>query len=126
MLDCERHRVVLANAGHPLPLLRRPDGAVEQIAGAGVPLGVSGSASLQAPDVTLSMDPGSSLLLYTDGLVEAHDGDREERAARRLHELLSRHGGSARAAGRAIVAALVAGGDGRRDDTTLVCLARLT
>ncbi|MEU8777619.1 SpoIIE family protein phosphatase [Streptomyces sp. NPDC048606] len=73
LYDPRTGRALLANAGHPPPLLRRPDGAVETVAGApGVPLGVGGvafgSTEVELPD-------GAVLALYTDGLIEARDRD---------------------------------------------------
>ncbi|WP_406066405.1 SpoIIE family protein phosphatase [Streptomyces sp. NBC_01077] len=68
--DLTHHRLRLASAGHPPPLLRRADGSAEVLeVPPGLLLGI-------APDVTygtteLPWDPGSVLALYTDGLVEA-------------------------------------------------------
>jgi serine phosphatase RsbU (regulator of sigma subunit) len=56
-------------AGHPPALLRRPDGAVEELEGEGIPpLGISSEISYEADRVEIP--PGSLLLLYTDGLIE--------------------------------------------------------
>ncbi|NIZ90392.1 PP2C family protein-serine/threonine phosphatase [Kineococcus rubinsiae] len=62
------------SAGHPLPLLVRPDadGAPAQVEALGVPnllLGVVGGVRYQASTATLT--PGESLVLYTDGVTEA-------------------------------------------------------
>jgi serine phosphatase RsbU (regulator of sigma subunit) len=59
----------MSSAGHPPPLVVRPDGTVDYIENVrSVPLGVP------APDGRVSascdLDPGSLLMLYTDGLVE--------------------------------------------------------
>ncbi|GAB2879309.1 SpoIIE family protein phosphatase [Streptomyces mayteni] len=64
---------LLARAGHPLPALVRPDGSVEfpQLP-AGPPLGLGG-LPFEAAD--LELPEGSSLVLYTDGLVEDRDRD---------------------------------------------------
>ncbi len=63
----------LASAGHPAPAVVLPDGSVDFIALApGPPLGVGG-LPFEAADVRLP--EGSLLVLYTDGLVEAHDRD---------------------------------------------------
>ncbi|MFE7530434.1 SpoIIE family protein phosphatase [Kitasatospora sp. NPDC057542] len=63
----------LARAGHPPPALVHPDGAVELLVlPAGPPLGVGGMP-FEATQVRLS--PGSSLILYTDGLVEDRTRD---------------------------------------------------
>jgi serine phosphatase RsbU (regulator of sigma subunit)/anti-sigma regulatory factor (Ser/Thr protein kinase) len=64
--------LMLANAGHPPPLLRRPDGSVTFVDGAsGLPLGALPDTQYGATAVTV--DPGSTLLLYTDGVVESRD-----------------------------------------------------
>ncbi|MFF1832816.1 SpoIIE family protein phosphatase [Streptomyces sp. NPDC058231] len=56
-------------AGHPQPLLRRPDGAAEVLdLPGGIVLGVTPDAAY--PVSTLRLAPGSVLALFTDGLVE--------------------------------------------------------
>ncbi|WP_432057145.1 SpoIIE family protein phosphatase [Streptomyces sp. bgisy022] len=88
-LDPARGRAVMSRAGHPPPLLRRPDGRVRVLDLAGGPLlGVDGGAVYPATEVALS--PGSLLVLYTDGLVESPGTDFEEALAalgRRLSDL---------------------------------------
>jgi serine phosphatase RsbU (regulator of sigma subunit) len=61
-------------AGHPPALLRRPDGAVEELAGRGIPpLGIASDTRYEADHVEIP--PGSLLLLYTDGLIERRGED---------------------------------------------------
>ncbi|MFI2425637.1 SpoIIE family protein phosphatase [Streptomyces sp. NPDC018955] len=88
-LDPARGRAVMSRAGHPPPLLRRPDGRVRVLDLAGGPLlGIDGSAAYPATEVALS--PGSLLVLYTDGLVESPGTDFEDAVAdlcRRLTDL---------------------------------------
>ena len=56
-----------AGAGHPPPLLLGPDGRAEYLwDGRSPPLGVGGPRA----EGTTAIDPGSTLALYTDGLVE--------------------------------------------------------
>ncbi|MDC0771599.1 SpoIIE family protein phosphatase [Streptomyces sp. HD] len=58
-----------AVAGHPPPLLRRPDGRTQVVdLPGGVVLGVDPRA--EYPVAELRMEPGAVLALYTDGLVE--------------------------------------------------------
>jgi Stage II sporulation protein E (SpoIIE)/GAF domain len=58
-------------AGHPPPLLRGPDGAVSTLGDAsGVLLGLE---SHNRPEEVVTFAPGSSLILFTDGLVERRD-----------------------------------------------------
>ncbi|MET7689395.1 SpoIIE family protein phosphatase [Streptomyces sp. NPDC005483] len=76
-LDPERGRAVMARAGHPPPLLRRPDGRVRVLDLAGGPLlGIDGSAVYPTTEVDLT--PGCVLALYTDGLIESPGVDIEE------------------------------------------------
>ncbi|MFJ9659152.1 SpoIIE family protein phosphatase [Streptomyces griseoflavus] len=88
-LDPAHGRAVMSRAGHPPPLLRRPDGRVRVLDLAGGPLlGIDGSAAYPSTEVDLS--PGSLLVLYTDGLVESPGTDFEDALAdlgRRLTDL---------------------------------------
>lgn len=76
-LDPARGRAVMARAGHPPPLLRRPDGRVRVLDLAGGPLlGIDAAAVY--PTTEVSLVPGSVLVLYTDGLVESPGIDIED------------------------------------------------
>ncbi|WKE73322.1 SpoIIE family protein phosphatase [Streptomyces sp. WP-1] len=88
-LDPAAGLAVMARAGHPPPLLRRPDGQVRVLDLAGGPLlGIDASAAYPTTEVALA--PGSVLVLYTDGLVESPGVDIEDALAElgaRLAEL---------------------------------------
>lgn len=60
----------LAVAGHPPPLLARRDGELETIGRSGTMLGAGAEATFE--DVELILGEGETLLLYTDGVTEAH------------------------------------------------------
>jgi serine phosphatase RsbU (regulator of sigma subunit)/PAS domain-containing protein len=62
-------KVVLANAGHPAPLIIRPDGRTERIPGGGVPLGIFPDP--EPATVELELSDGDVLFYYTDGLADA-------------------------------------------------------
>ncbi|MFF4540230.1 SpoIIE family protein phosphatase [Streptomyces aureus] len=63
----------LARAGHPAPLVSTPDGEVSVLdLPAGPPLGLGG---LPFETYSLDLPEGSLLALYTNGLLEARDGD---------------------------------------------------
>lgn len=79
-LDPARGRAVMARAGHPPPLLRRPDGRVRVLDLAGGPLlGIDGSAVY--PTTQVDLTPGCVLALYTDGLIECPGVDIEDALA---------------------------------------------
>ncbi|MFE4518640.1 PP2C family protein-serine/threonine phosphatase [Kitasatospora sp. NPDC056783] len=67
--DAEGWTLRWSTAGHPPPLLLHPDGRAEYLHGEpGVPLGVD--PGLHRPDHTRTLPAGSTVLLFTDGLVE--------------------------------------------------------
>ncbi|MDQ6926097.1 MAG: SpoIIE family protein phosphatase, partial [Candidatus Eremiobacteraeota bacterium] len=69
VIDPVTQQCTYASAGHPGPYLRLADGAVVQIPGGGVPLGLDLGTSIDVQQFVLS--PGSMLVLYTDGLIES-------------------------------------------------------
>ncbi|MEU2117595.1 SpoIIE family protein phosphatase [Streptomyces sp. NPDC016459] len=77
LLDPDTGEVRAVRAGHPQPLLLRPDGTTEllELAG-GVVLGVDDRASY--PVTRLRLAPGEVLALFTDGLVELPGRDIDE------------------------------------------------
>ncbi|WP_327738337.1 SpoIIE family protein phosphatase [Streptomyces nojiriensis] len=67
---------VIARAGHPPPAVVTPDGAITFLDGPpGTPLG-TGGRDFRTEEVRLP--PGSLLVLYTDGLIEARDRDLDQ------------------------------------------------
>ncbi|ONI80309.1 serine/threonine protein phosphatase [Saccharothrix sp. ALI-22-I] len=70
-------RLTLAAGGHPAPLVLRGDGRVDEVAVHGGIVGVLAEVRFHQTTVTLA--PGETLLLYSDGLTEARKhGDRQE------------------------------------------------
>jgi serine phosphatase RsbU (regulator of sigma subunit)/anti-sigma regulatory factor (Ser/Thr protein kinase) len=65
-------KVVLAGGGHPSPLVRRANGAVEEIPVGGSLLGVFDGVRFGAGEVTL--EAGDTLVFFTDGVIEARRG----------------------------------------------------
>lgn len=69
IIDPGESRMRIARAGHPYPLLIHPErGATYLTSGGGPPLGVVEVDSF--PEHESAIEAGSTLLLYTDGLVE--------------------------------------------------------
>jgi len=77
VLDRETGEVAFSAAGHPPPLVITPDGPRFLDGGRSVPIGAADPAVFR--EATAVLPQGSSLLLYTDGLVERRDTPLEER-----------------------------------------------
>jgi PAS domain S-box-containing protein len=86
-------RLRWSNAGHPPPMVVRPDGHVDVLAAdrADLMLGVDPAAARRESDVLLERD--STVVLYTDGLVERRDQDLDTGTAQ-LRAALSEFAGS--------------------------------
>jgi len=73
-----------AGAGHPPPLVRSPDASVVELAASSVPLGLRRRSQTAGAQV-VKLEPGSLVVLYTDGLTEAtrdiFEGERRLRDA---------------------------------------------
>ncbi|MFF1421989.1 SpoIIE family protein phosphatase [Streptomyces sp. NPDC058280] len=65
-------RCTLASAGHPLPLLLRPDGTVQAAAEPQLLLGVVENVAYESS--TFDLEPGDTLLCVTDGVTERRSG----------------------------------------------------
>ncbi|MEU0391635.1 SpoIIE family protein phosphatase [Streptomyces sp. NPDC006208] len=84
--------VQVVRAGHVDPLIRDQDGSCRRLpVQGGLPLGLSAEfGRLEYPVSTVELDPGQTLLLYTDGLVEEPGADLDD-GLQLLAELV--HGG---------------------------------
>ena len=85
VLDPATGHIVLANAGHNLPFVRTGD-TVTEIRATGMPLGLM--PGIRYEETEDDLGPDSNILLYSDGLIEAHDGGREMFGFDRLREAL--------------------------------------
>jgi sigma-B regulation protein RsbU (phosphoserine phosphatase) len=75
VLDPAQGTLVYANAGHPAPVLLRPDGSVRRLRRGGPVLGVLAEADYE--EGLLALHPGDRLVLVTDGITEASEGQEE-------------------------------------------------
>jgi serine phosphatase RsbU (regulator of sigma subunit)/anti-sigma regulatory factor (Ser/Thr protein kinase) len=73
VLDPTTGHLRFANAGHDLPYVKTAHGVVE-LRARGMPLGLMAGMSYEEREIVL--EPGDSVLLHSDGVVEAHDPDR--------------------------------------------------
>ncbi len=75
-----------ANAGHSLPIKISP-GGVQELRATGMPLGLLPGMTYQ--ENMTRFQPGDGLLLYTDGMVEAHNENQEMFGLPRLYDRLA-------------------------------------
>jgi anti-sigma regulatory factor (Ser/Thr protein kinase) len=126
ILDPASGYLRFANAGHNLPVHMKEDGVAE-LRATGMPLGLMPGMSYEETEAQLC--PGDGLLVYSDGLVEAHNEDGEMFGFPRLRELLTRQAGEGQRSGEEIIQLLqnqlsdFAGQDWEQeDDVTIVTL----
>jgi serine phosphatase RsbU (regulator of sigma subunit) len=118
--------LVMVNAGHMAPLLRRSDGTVEEVgeAAAGLPLGVA--PGYEYLSYVHRLEPGDVVTMFTDGFSEAMNGERELYGLERLREQIRSPAAGVESFGQHIledVRRFVNGVD-QSDDMCLVCFGR--
>jgi serine phosphatase RsbU (regulator of sigma subunit)/ketosteroid isomerase-like protein len=123
ILEPESGRLSYANAGHDLPYLHR-NGDTEELRARGMPLGLMPKMSYEEKETILHS--GEAALLYSDGLVEAHDPQGGMFGFPKLRALVAEHGEN-RSLGDLLLGELYAFvGEGweQEDDITLLTLRR--
>src|SRR5215213_4057505 len=123
ILDPESGRLSYANAGHDLPYLHR-NGDTEELRARGMPLGLMPKMSYEEKETILHS--GEAALLYSDGLVEAHDPAGDMFGFPRLRALIAEHG-EKRSLGELLLEELYSFTGERweqEDDITLLTLRR--
>ncbi|MFD7319670.1 SpoIIE family protein phosphatase [Streptomyces sp. NPDC059875] len=87
--DLATGRCRITRAGHPPPAVVSPDGTAALLdLPPGTPLGVGGT---RFTTTETTLQPGSLLVLYTDGLIESRGSDIDERLAELIHLLTQPH-----------------------------------
>ena len=116
VLDAGTREITLASAGHPRPLVINDHCALLDL-DTGLPLGLGPS---QYPERTLTLAPGTELLLYTDGITEAMNSADEEYGPGRILE----HFQQPEACVESLVAEVqkFSAGSDRTDDATAVLI----
>ncbi|HET9224975.1 MAG TPA: PP2C family protein-serine/threonine phosphatase, partial [Roseiflexaceae bacterium] len=122
MLDTQNGRVRVANAGHNYPVVI--NGQVHEVELTGLPLGVLGDSEYDEQSTMLRH--GDTVVLYTDGVVEATNVEDEIFGYERLVQALRAAEGLKP---RALLAMLLHelrawGGTDQADDITMVILRR--
>lgn len=87
LLDPTTGHLRFANSGQDLPYVRHMDGSIGELRATGMPLGLMPGSRYDEGEATLA--PSDCLLFYSDGLVEAHNAQREMFGLRRVASLMS-------------------------------------
>jgi serine phosphatase RsbU (regulator of sigma subunit)/anti-sigma regulatory factor (Ser/Thr protein kinase) len=86
VFDPATGHLVFANAGHNLPYLHGQSG-VSELRATGMPLGLMPGMQYEEAEVTIQ--PGESILLTSDGLIEAHNAGREMFGFERTQDIIA-------------------------------------
>lgn len=121
LVDPEAGEVACASAGHPPPRVVRPQGRVTSLGTSGLALGIEAGQEYATESVRL--EPGSTVVLYTDGVLEARR-DGELYGEERLDRLLSerRHLRAQELAAAILADCRSFSGGELADDCAIVCL----
>jgi len=125
ILDPATGRLELANAGHLRPVLRHPDGRCGELEiSTGAALGFKRPLGARAYAVTLR--PGDRLALFSDGLTEAANAQRELFGSSRVVDAMRRESGGTEPVLAAILHKVRSflGDRTFDDDLTVVCFGR--
>ena len=118
-------RAGISTGGHPLPLVLRADGSVEPVGAPGTLLGIVPDPNLE--DHLVTLEPGDSLVFYTDGVIESRPDSNGVLDERRLAELVATCAGeSPDAIAARIEDAAVMSQNGRPRDDIAVLVLRVT
>jgi sigma-B regulation protein RsbU (phosphoserine phosphatase) len=91
--DAATGALTYVNAGHNAPMLRRINGAIERLDVGGLPLGIRSEAVYQQD--TKMLAAGDTLIVFTDGVIEATNPRGEDFGENRLLSCVLAAGGSA-------------------------------
>jgi sigma-B regulation protein RsbU (phosphoserine phosphatase) len=89
VLDAKSRRLTYCNAGHPPPLLLR-DGKITELTSNNMVLGIDPNEAYE--QVIIDLKKGDILLMYTDGLTDAMNFQRQTYGKRRLLEVFEKAG----------------------------------
>jgi serine phosphatase RsbU (regulator of sigma subunit) len=126
-IDPERSELTYCNAGHPAPLLLHREGRVEWLMEGGSVLGAIPDSAYVNGKIIL--DPGDTLLSYSDGILECLNACGEEFGMDRLVDAArSSSSASANALLFSVLAAVrdFAAGEPRADDLALLVVRHLS
>ena len=126
VIDLTTHEMTLVNAGHMSPLIRRPDGTVDQFdeETIGIPVGIMEGFPFDV--VSRPLSPGETVVIVTDGVDEAMDPEGNLYTKERVVEFVQNASPRADELGRDLLADVRRHANGREqnDDITIMAFSR--
>jgi len=126
IIDIENHNIHYSNAGHDWPFLIRSDNAIQRLKTGGLMIGLIPEA--QYEDEQIAMQVGDLLVVQSDGVSEAMNGNQEQFGEERLQALLLEQKNSS---AEEIIDSVVrevrkhAGAHPQSDDITIMVIKRM-
>lgn len=128
VIDLKTNRITLANAGHMSPLIRKPDGSVEEFDDStiGIPVGIMDGYPYEV--VERDIEAGEMFVLITDGVDEAMDPDGGLYTKERVRDFVRDGSPDPEELGRALLTDVRRHANGRaqNDDITIMTFGRLS
>jgi sigma-B regulation protein RsbU (phosphoserine phosphatase) len=125
-LESQKMALTMANAGHLPLIVKKVDGSVRRLAPAsGAPLGIL--RGMKFGQESLSLDRGDTILLYTDGIIEAMNAREELYGYERFDAVIQKSPSAPEGLKAAIIEDVnkFTGLTPQHDDMTLVCFGAL-
>ena len=125
-LDSRSGKMIISNAGHLPPIIKKADGSLMTLARAGgAPLGML--PGMKFRQETAKLERGDTVILYTDGIVEAMNAKEELYGYERFEALLKKSPADPDVLKTAIIEDVnrFTGLSPQHDDMTLVCFGAL-
>lgn len=126
VIDLKTHEMALVNGGHMSPLIRRPDGSVEEFQGEtiGLPIGIIEDYPYSV--VRRVLEPGETVVIVTDGVDEAMNPDGELYTKERVARFVQAGSPHAAEVGKSLLADVRVHANGRpqNDDITIMTFGR--
>ncbi|MCA9063463.1 MAG: SpoIIE family protein phosphatase [Planctomycetaceae bacterium] len=127
VIDLKTNIITIANAGHMSPLVRRPDGSIDEFDDAtiGIPIGIMDGYPYEV--MQRQINPGETFVLITDGVDEAMNPAGELYTKERVRDFVRDGSPEPEELGKALLADVRRHANGRpqNDDITIMTFGRL-
>jgi len=125
-IDTKNHKMKIIMAGHKSPMIRKPDGTIEEFPdeAVGLPIGVIDGFPYDV--LERDINPGELFVLFTDGVDEAMNPDGELYTVERMYKVIKDGPTNAEELGKALLADVRKHANGRpqNDDITIMVFSR--